>query len=411
MTDFDILIWGASGFTGKLVADYLDKTYGSSIRWAIGGRNKNKLEAVENNLQTSVPIVVAECDNIDSLRKIVSRAKVVASTVGPFAKLGTPLVQVCAESGVDYCDITGEPQWIASTIKTFQAPAKETGARIVHCCGFDSIPSDLGVLVLHRFMQEQFNQPLGRAKLYVRRLKGGASGGTIASMLHVLEEIKDPSIRRTIVNAYSLIPAGEKSGQDGTEQRGALFDPAVDAWTSPFIMAGINGKVVRRSNSIMNYPYGREFRYDEVMMQKSAFRAKRESSLLLGLTMLGVFSPTRSLLRLLAPKPGTGPNEKEREAGGFELIVLGQSQGANAKGAQVRVTGHTDPGYSGTAKMLGESALCLAFDSCPEEGGILTPAKAMGTKLVERLERAKIEFKSEAKTTTDLFYAGNRHQP
>lgn len=392
--EFDIIVWGASGFTGRLVAEYLLRQYGTDgeVRWAIAGRNESKLEAVRSELVAggdadAIPIVVADSHHEESLAAMVARTSVICTTVGPYARYGTELVQACVAAGTHYCDLCGEPQWIRAMIDRFEPEAQRSGARIVNCCGFDSIPSDIGVFYLQQQMDERFGSPASQVQLVVQNMKGAASGGTIASLMNVLEQAsKDKDLRRLLANPYTLNPEGERQGPDGRDQAGAVFNRELEAWTGPFVMAAINTRVVRRSNAVMGYPYGRDFRYSESMLTGSGplgwFKANSIAAALGGMAVGSAFGPTRSLLKKILPEPGDGPNDEQREAGFYRLLLLG----AHAQGTlKVRVTGDRDPGYGSTSKMLGESAVCLAKDSLKTEGGMWTPASAMGEALLERL--------------------------
>lgn len=394
--EFDIIVWGASGFTGRLVAEYLLQQYGAGgeLSWAIAGRNESKLESVRAALVAgsetpaeAIPIVVADSHHEESLAAMVARTAVICTTVGPYARYGTELVEACARAGTHYCDLCGEPQWIRAMIDQFEQEAKQSGARIVHCCGFDSIPSDIGVYYLQQQMNERFGGPASQVQLVVQNMKGAASGGTIASLMNVLEQAsKDKHLRRLLADPYTLNPEGERQGPDGRDQAGAVFNKALEAWTGPFVMAAINTRVVRRSNAVMGYPYGKDFRYGESMLTGSGpvgwFKANSIAAALGGMAVGSAFGPTRSLLKKILPEPGEGPSDKQREAGFYRLLLLGtHSQGT----LQVRVTGDRDPGYGSTSKMLGESAVCLAKDTLESKGGMWTPASAMGDALLARL--------------------------
>ncbi len=393
--DLDLVVWGATGFTGRLVAEYLLGRYGAAgdLSWAMGGRSEAKLEGIRSGLgegAEGIPLLVGDSHDPASLDAIVTRARVVCSTVGPFARYGSELVAACARHGTHYCDITGEVQWMRRMIDAHEGAARESGARIVHACGFDSIPSDLGCLFVQEAMREAHGHPAAEVKLRVRRLKGGLSGGTAASMLNALEEAKgDRSVRRVLGHPYSLNPEGEQSGPDGSDQRGAVWDPDVGSWTAPFVMAAVNTRVVRRSNAVAGYPYGRDFRYSEAMMTGRGAagwaRAAAVTAGLGGFVVLASVPPSRSLLeKLVLPKPGEGPSEAEREGGCFDMVVVGKGGGAEIR---ARVQGDRDPGYGATCKMLGESAVCLAQDAGDLEvgGGFWTPATAMGGRLIDRL--------------------------
>lgn len=399
--EFHVVVWGATGFTGKLVAEYLAQQYGvgGDLRWAIAGRSQARLEQVRESLgeaAAALPIIVADSMDAASLEKMVGRTRVVCSTVGPFAKYGSELVAACATHGTDYCDITGEAHWIRAMIDAHEEAARESGARIVHCCGFDSIPSDLGVLVMQEAFRARHGVPAGEIKFRVRRVKGKFSGGTFASMLAAVEAAsKDPAVRRALGHPYSLNPAGEQTGPPPTDPRGPGFDQDVNAWVAPFVMAAINTKIVRRSNALMNYRYGKAFRYGEGVMtgQGAAgmLRAAAMSGVLAGFMGLLLLPPTRSLLgKSVLPQPGEGPNREERENGMFDIRLVALHPDDRSVRLRGRVSADRDPGYGATCRMLGESAVCLAMDAEPrgKAGGFWTPASCMGQSLVQRLERS-----------------------
>ena len=406
--EFDVVVWGASGFTGRLVAAYLAETYGldGELTWAIAGRNRAKLEEVRSSLLAAkqldqLPIIIADSGDSKSLEDMAARTRVVCTTVGPYALYGTSLVEACIVAGTDYCDLAGEVQWMAKIIANYQEKAEASGARIVHTCGFDSIPSDMGTWFLQQAMQKEFGVTAKRVKSRVGRNRGSASGGTIASILNMMEEAKDDhSVRKAIANPYSLYPAGVAAGQDKQDQINARFDPDFQQWTSPFIMAAINTRVVRRSNALLGFPWGEDFRYDESLLSKSRFLAKR-NALASNVGMLSLaFGPTRQLAKKFLPEPGEGPSREEREAGHYELFFHGQHPEDPDKALRARVTGDMDPGYGSTSKMLAESAVCLAKDENTTGGGIWTPASAMGDSLLRRLQdNAGLTFEIVPETT------------
>jgi len=391
--EFDLVIWGATGFTGQLVVEYLVQTYGldGEIHWAIAGRNRGKLEDVRKSClpaaqREQLSIIIADSDDPGSLAALVAQTRVLCSTVGPYAKYGTPVLAACAEAGTHYCDLTGEVHWMAQVIPTYQASAEASGARIVHTCGFDSIPFDLGTWYLQQAMLERHGVAAHQVKTRVGRNRGAASGGTIASMLNLMEEARrDPAIRRLVANPYALYPQGIAPGEDGPDQTGPSFDTDFHQWTSPFIMAVVNTRVVRRSNALLGFPWGEDFRYDEAVLNRSRHHAVR-ASLASGAGMIAMaLGPTRKLAQRFLPKPGEGPTRKQREAGYYELFFLGIHPEDRTMDMVVKVTGDRDPGYGSTSKMLGEAAVCLAKDKLEVGGGCWTPASAMGGKLVQRL--------------------------
>lgn len=405
MRPLEIVVMGATGFTGALVAEYLARHAPRDLRWAIAGRNRDKLEAVRRGLTehradlAELPIIVADSHDRAALDAVARQAKVVCTTVGPFAQHGSELVAACVDHGTHYCDLTGEPQWIRRMIDAHHERARETGARIVHCCGFDSIPSDIGCLMLQEAAMERHERPLHRVKFFMGKMRGGFSGGTIASLSNVLEEARDPAVRRVLGHPYGLNPEGEQSGPDGSDPKGVGRDLELPGFTAPFLMAAINTRIVRRSNALMGFRYGRDFQYSEHMSfpysPKGLVMATAVAAGIAGLAGMLVVPATRSLLldRVL-PSPGEGPSREERENGFFEARLIGH--GRRADGAEFtmrgRIEGQQDPGYGETAKMLSESALCLARDPLAEVSGVLTPASAMGRRLLERLRAAGMRF-------------------
>ena len=398
--EYDLVIWGATGFTGKLVAEYLARQYGTgqSLQWAIAGRNRDKLEQVRRRLPlertADLPILLADSDDQASLDALVTSTRVVCTTVGPYALYGTPLVAACAREGTHYCDLTGEVQWMARVIPEYQDTARDSGARIVHCCGFDSIPSDLGTWFLQQAMLEQHGVPAAQVKGRVGKVRGGASGGTIASMVNLMEEAqRDPSVRRVTSDPYCLYPPGVPAGSDGLDQRDARFDPDFNQWTSPFVMAVINNRVVRRTNALLDFPWGADFRYEEAVLETSRWRATR-NALAAGVGMAALaLGPTRRVATRLLPSPGEGPSQRQREAGHYELFFHGIHPDDRSLDLRARVTGDMDPGYGSTSKMLAEAAVCLAHDELAVDGGFWTPASALGGALLQRLvEHAGLTF-------------------
>jgi short subunit dehydrogenase-like uncharacterized protein len=399
---YDVVAWGATGFTGKLVADYLAQNYAESsqLRWAIAGRSRDKLEAVKAEaaaLGAGPDIMVADSGDADSLVAMASQARVVLTTVGPYALYGDKLVEACVKAGTDYCDLSGEVQWMRRIIDMHQAAAEASGARIVHSCGFDSIPSDLGVQFLQEHAIETTGQPCRRIELLVRAMRGGGSGGTIASALNALKESSESrEVARIMVEPYSLNPAGEREGPDGRDQSNVRYSDLAGTWTAPFVMAVINNRNVRRSNALLGYPYGRDFRYGESVSCGSGpagwSKAAAVTAGMGSMVAAGSIGFLReNLLKRFVPKPGEGPSKTERENGFFKLLLVGETAGGDVLKAQV--TGDRDPGYGSTCKMLSESAICLAKDAPACGGGIWTPASAMGPALRKRLvDKAGLGF-------------------
>ena len=395
MTDrqYDVVLFGASGFTGELVAEYL-ATNVSDIRWAIAGRSASKLAAVRERIgQPDLPILVVDSDDAAALTAMADQARVVISTVGPYARYGTTLLEVCAHRGTHYCDLTGEAQWMAEVYERVDPIAKNSGARLVHCCGFDSLPSDLSVYFLQQAFKEEFGEYAQSITGRMGRYSGAVSGGTVASMMLVSEQImKDEALRKRLMNPYALYPETLEPGLDQPDQMGVAWDENFESWTGPFIMAAINTKVVRRSNALAGLPYGSDFRYEESQLCKSRLSALT-SSIAIGAVMGGaLFRPTRALLKRFLPDPGEGPNAEARENGFFEFWAHGVSGADNQNNLRVKVTGKRDPGYGATSRMLAQAGLCLAQDDLSIGGGIWTPATAFPEQLIRRLAQVDVHF-------------------
>lgn len=396
---FDIVIYGASSFVGEILTQYMLEQFDQKgTRWAIAGRSEAKLEALKSELGAEeLDVILADADDEIALQIMCSRARVIISTVGPYALYGSPLVKICAQTGTHYCDLAGEAQWIRRMQDAYEEDAKKSGAWIVHCCGFDSIPSDLGVHFLQQKSMERFSAPCQSVKMGVAKLKGGASGGTVASIVNLAKEAaSDSALRKELSNPYSTCPNdhGFTVRQKNVK---AEYDEDFQSWLGPFVMAAINTRVVHRSNALSNNAYGSEFQYQEAMMTgdgSSGKRAARMIGLGLGAFMVGaVVAPIRwGLERWVLPKPGEGPSKKEQLEGGFHLIFVGST--SDGESLRCEVTGDRDPGYGSTAKMLGQAAACLANDVDIETpGGFWTPATLMGDDLIVRLQKySGLEF-------------------
>lgn len=391
---YDVIVYGATGFTGKLVAEYLLRQYGlgGDLRWAIAGRNASKLQAVRKDLgegANELETLVADSFDDAALATLAARTRVVLTTVGPYALYGSKLVAACVEAGTHYCDLAGETHWVRQMIDTHETRATETGARIVHSCGFDSVPSDIGVWFLQDAAKERYATCCHSITTYVKAAKGTLSGGTMASMADTIEKARsDRDLARLLADPYALNPTGEHDGPDRRDQQSVVYDEETKSWTAPFIMAGVNTRVVRRSNAIAGYPYGRDFRYREVVLSGKGPAGWLKGSMItlgLGALALGLsLSPTRKLLqKFVLPKPGEGPSRKMQQEGFFKLVQIGIL--ADGTRLRSRVTGDRDPGYGSTSKMLSEAAVCLAKDEPLTGGGIWTPASAMGGELLTRL--------------------------
>ncbi len=401
-TNFDIIVYGATSFVGQIITRYMHEQFADgSVKWAIAGRSAAKLAEVSEAVGLSgVEMIVADASDEAALSAMCARTTVVMSTVGPYALYGDTLVQVCAASGTHYCDLTGEPQWIRKMQLRHEAAAKASGARIVHCCGFDSIPSDLGVHFLQREALKLHGKTCPAVDMRVAKMKGGASGGTIASIINMVKEASaDADLRRELKDPYSLCPADHGFTVQQNDVTMA-YDETYDSWIAPFIMAAINSRVVHRSNALSGNAYGANFAYEEAMVTGKGARGKRMARMTrwgMGAMMVGMaLPPVRWLLETkILPKPGEGPSPKEQLEGEFDLVFLGETE--SGKTIRTRVTGDRDPGYGSTAKMLSQAAACLAQDIPADvPGGFWTPATIMGDALIERLrENAGLTFEVE----------------
>ncbi|MFK7830731.1 MAG: trans-acting enoyl reductase family protein [Congregibacter sp.] len=392
---YDLVLFGATGFTGQLVAEYLLERYGvnQEFRWALAGRNRSKLEALRVALQgvkprIALPLLEADSADATALAELARKTRVICSTVGPYSKHGTLLVAACARNGTDYCDLTGEVPWIARMIRDYQSRAEASGARIVHSCGFDSIPSDLGTWFVQEAMHKAHGIYASRVRGRIGKTRGAASGGTVLSLMGVVEEARNnATTRRRLRDKYWLYPAGELPGPPAKDQLLPRFDPCFKQWTTPFLMALINERVVRRSNALLKFRWGRDFDYDESQLCSSRAQATA-ISVGMGGAMLGALNPlARRLMTRWLPQPGEGPDKETRERGHFELFFDAQHPGDKSSNLRARVTGDRDPGYGSTSRMLGEAAVCLAMGESSVAGGIWTPASALAPALIPRLEK------------------------
>ncbi len=396
--DLDVVVFGATGFAGRLVAGYLAGHAPASVRIGLAGRSQRRLADVRAGLGAAAsawPLLAADSADPVSLAALARAARVVVTTVGPYRAQGLALVQACAEAGTDYADLTGEVLFIRDSIDRYHDAAVRAGARIVHCCGFDSVPSDLGVLLLHLAARADDAGDLQDTTLVVTALRGGVSGGTLASMLGQQEEVRASAQRRRVVgDPYALSPdrAAEPDLGDERDLDWVRYDGDLRTWTGPFAMAGINTRVVRRSNALQGWAYGRRFRYREV----TGFGAGPAAPLLAAAVSTTLkaaeaglaFGPSRALLSRLLPAPGQGPGERTRRTGLFRIQVHTRTSAGMRYLAMIEAEG--DPGYAATSVMLGETALCLALDRdhLPGRAGVLTPATAMGAALAARLRSA-----------------------
>jgi short subunit dehydrogenase-like uncharacterized protein len=403
--ELDLVVYGATGFVGKLLADYLAQHAPDGVRIALAGRTAAKLEAVRSSLGPRAadwPVIVANSDDDASLAALAGRTRVVATTVGPYAKYGHALASACAEAGTDYVDLTGEVLFARESIDANHDRARETGARIVHSCGFDSVPSDIGVHVLHGKVQADGAGELTDTTLVVTSVRGGVSGGTIDSLRTQVDvSKKDPALRRLAASPYSLSPDPAKEPDLGRQSdmsvvNGTDIAPDLKGWKAPFFMGPYNTRIVRRSNALRDWAYGRQFKYREVMNVGSSPLTPVVAGAVaagLGAMVVGMaIPPTRYLLDRVLPSPGDGPSEDAQRKGHFTIDLYTTTTTGARYTSRVKAKG--DPGYSATAVMLGESALSLVLggDALPDAAGVLTPATALGDVLVTRLRDAGFEI-------------------
>jgi len=392
--EFDIVIFGATSFVGKILCNYLVNEYTEpNLTWAMAARSENKLKELQASLgenAAAIPLIIADSSDEQALQSMCEKTELIISTVGPYALYGELLVKTCCQLGTDYCDLTGEPQWIRRMISRYEDDAKSSGARIVNCCGFDSIPSDLGVKFLQDHAQRHFGSYCDQVKLRVKVLSGGASGGTIASGLNLYKEASaDPEIRKEMRDPHSLCPA-EHAFTQRQHNVSVEFDEDYDSWAGPFIMASINTRVVLRSNALIDGHYADNFKYDEAMLTSSGKKgekmAKRLSSGTKGAMFMMAFAPVRWLAtRFFLPSPGEGPTPEQQLKGCYDLRLLGRTQ--QGERVRVKVTGDRDPGYGSTAKMLAQAGISLRRDVDEGEvgGGFWAPATVFNDKLITRL--------------------------
>ena len=383
--EYDFVVYGATGFTGKLVVEYLVHKYSnnSQIKWALAGRNLEKLESVAatKNVPEGTGLLEVDSNNIASIEEMISKTKCVLTTVGPYQLYGNDIVSACAKSGIDYVDLCGEPGWMHEKINELTETARETGSRIVFSCGFDSIPFDLGVLFLQNEVTRRYGKPSVNVRGRVREMNGEFSGGTAASLGATMAALKEkPELFTVLANPFSL--SNGFAGPDQPADNKPIFDDKLDTWVAPFFMAPINTKNVHRSNALMNHMYGKDFCYNEMWVMGPGDDGKAAADFI---------SSSNPLSN--APKPGEGPSRESRENGNYDILFCGD---INDESVHVSVVGDMDPGYGSTSKMIAESAICLVKECEDLNGGIYTPASSMGTKLIKRLQdNAGLTFKIE----------------
>ena len=385
LNKYDFVIYGATGFTGKLVVEYAIKQYNNNneVSWAIAGRNNEKLEHVQEkyNLPSDIGKIVVDSNDQNSIDEMVSQTKCVLTTVGPYQLYGEKIIKTCISTGTDYVDLCGEPGFMHKIISECSAEAKETGARVVFSCGFDSIPFDLGVLFVQEEVMSKLNKYAPSVRGRVRAMNGEFSGGTAASMKATMAALQsDPELINILVNPHALCEGIQGVQQDDDSK--PTYDEELNTWVAPFFMAPINTKNIHRSNKLMNHIYGESFKYNEMWIQGPGEEGKAAAEFISTMNPLGD-----------APEPGDGPSIESRENGNYDVLFCADVDGETIKAS---VSGDMDPGYGSTSKMIAESAVCLVKDCENLAGGIYTPAASMGKKLIKRLEsKAGLTFKVE----------------
>ena len=382
---YDFIVYGATGFTGKLVVEYLVERYlvNPEIKWALAGRNLEKLKSVakSKNVPDEICLFTADSNDKTSVENLVSKTRCILTVVGPYQLYGNNIIESCAKSGTDYVDLCGEPGWMHEKINELSDISKESGSRIVFSCGFDSIPFDLGVLFLQNEIIKRFNKPAPNVRGRVRAMNGEFSGGTAASLGATMSALKEkPELFAVLANPFAL--SNGFIGPDQPADNKPVYDEKLDSWVAPFFMAPINTKNIHRSNALMDHIYGEDFCYNEMWIQGTGDEGKAAADFI---------SKSNPLSN--APQPGEGPSRESRENGNYDLLFCGD---IDDKSIHVSVTGDMDPGYGSTSKMIAESAICLVKECDDLKGGIYTSASSMGTKLIKRLEdNAGLIFKLE----------------
>jgi short subunit dehydrogenase-like uncharacterized protein len=390
MKKFDIVVYGATGFTGRLVAEYLAAQYKNdkSLKWAMAGRSLDKLKSVRDAIGAAAdtPLVVADAGDTASLLAMVDDTKSIITTVGPYQNYGNELLAACVASGTDYFDLCGEPVWMHQMIGKHEAAAQASGARIMFSCGYDSVPFELGTFFVQKEAKRVFGAPSARVKGRVRDMRGTLSGGTAASAKATFDAVaKDLSLVQILNNHFALTPGFE--GPKQPKGNKPLYEEDLQSWTAPFMMAAINTRNVHRSNMLMGFPYGKDFIYDEMVLTGPGEKGEANARKVMAVNS-GKTGPK-------APKPGEGPSKEERENGRYDLLYIAIAP----DGRQVRaaVKGDRDPGYGSTSKMISECAICLLRDTPDVKAGIWTPGAAMGDRLIKRLtDHAGLTFAVES---------------
>jgi short subunit dehydrogenase-like uncharacterized protein len=397
----DLVVWGATGVAGGLVAEHLTEHYSADdLSLALGGRDEDRLRdlAAELALATDgwddVPVVVGDATDPESLHDVARSTRVVCTTVGPYTEYGTDLVEACIDAGTDYCDLTGEVTWVREMIDRYHDAAESAGVRIVHSCGFDSVPADLGTLLVQSFATAEFGASCDLVRIYLDEADGVVSGGSLASGLEMADAASsDPVARETLRNPYSLAPAGERGGADSDERRAPERDALRGGWTAPSPMAAVNERMIRRSNALLGYPWGREFRCAEVLPTGSGVGGATVAGAIatgldVGASAIALPPVRAALRRFVVPALSDGPTREQVEGGHFTVRILGRGTATSGPfTVECEFAADRDPGYGATAQLLGESSMCLVLDEIdsPVDGGVLTPASGIGDPLADRL--------------------------
>eukprot|EP00878_Enallax_costatus_P002058 GHUV01002224.1.p1 GENE.GHUV01002224.1~~GHUV01002224.1.p1 ORF type:complete len:439 (+),score=107.02 GHUV01002224.1:127-1443(+) len=400
---YQVVVWGASGFTGRLVCEHIAKDYqAKGLRWAVAGRSAEKLEQIKRDLGIeSVPSVIADADDSSSLSRLASETDVIIATAGPFAKYGSKVVAAAVEQGTHYCDITGELVWVRRMIQQYHDTAAAKGVKIVHCCGYDSIPFDMGVLLLADHARKQLGKGLSQAYGLSIDARGGFSGGTLASGFNQIESEDSAEVSQLSHDKYFLLPKDARRGSDTAPGILPQWNPVAKKWMAPFVMEVINSRIVQRSSYLNGY-YGSDFKYREAQATNGLVGASLVSSMMVGIGAMFALGPARNFAKRLLPKPGQGPSRDVMLNGYWKHTMIGLTEEKDGQEPQVIkayvADEHRDPGYWGTARMLLEAGLCLAMDGAAceaagcQKGGVLTPASAMGMVLIDRLRKAGLKF-------------------
>ncbi|WFL78350.1 saccharopine dehydrogenase NADP-binding domain-containing protein [Altererythrobacter arenosus] len=386
--EFDIIVYGATGYTGRLVAEHFVREYGNAAdgpKWAMAGRSLAKLESVRDEIgaPSSTPLVVADADDPASLEAMCNRTRVIITTVGPYQLYGDALVAACVKTGTDYADLCGEPVWMRQKIDEHMEAAKASGAHICFSSGFDSIPFDLGVLMTQKEAVKRFGKPAPRVKGRVRGMAGGASGGTVASLTETMKAVaRKPALIGILRSSFGLTP-----GFEGPDQPSGMiprYEDELGKWAAPFVMAPINTKNVHRTNFLLGHPWGEDFRYDEMVLTSPGEAGKKMAE--------AATEMMKNPFGAKPPKPGEGPSKEERENGFYDVLFIAEMP--DGEKLHYGVKGKYDPGYGSTSRMIAETAIALL--SCDKPGGIGTPGYFLGEDLVQRLEKhADLTFAAE----------------